>query len=100
MSKSIVILKNQIRGYVSDLTSVAQTAIEKHETKPLASLAMATAIAAYGPLAKMKKYGKTIVTVKGDVPLKNIIVESNTEGDIRALVGNPHVLTEYDETKL
>lgn len=97
MSKTIILIKNNVRIYVSDYTEIAQVAIEKHKTKPLASLALSTAIAVFGPLSTMKKEGRTIAFYKFNGPLKNLLVESNVEGDIRALVGDPFVTTDYDK---
>lgn len=99
MSKTTIYIKNQVRIYVSDLTHVAQEAIEAHNTTPLPSLVLATGIAAFGPLSSMKKYGKTIANLKGDGAVKSVLVESNTDGDIRALIGNPDVATEYDKER-
>ncbi len=86
-----------MRVYVSDLTDVAQEAITKHHTSPLPSLALATAIAAFGPFAIIKAHGRTSAMIKSSGPLKNIIVESNAEGHIRALVGNHNIPTDYDD---
>lgn len=96
MSNTKIIIKNNIRVYVSDYTEIAQEAMERHRTKPLASLALSTAIAVFGPLSAMKKEGRTVAHFKFNGPLKNILVESNVEGDIRALIGDPSVVTDYD----
>ena len=97
MANTQIILKGNVRIYVSNYTEISQTAIEKHKTLPLASLALSTAIAVFGPLSTMKKFGRTIAFYKFNGPLKNILVESNVEGDIRALVGDPFVSTDYDK---
>lgn len=96
MSNSKIIIKNNVRLYLTDLTDVAQEAIENHKTTPLPSLILATAIAAFGPFAIIKARGRTSVLMKTDGPIKNIIVESNSDGDIRALVGNHDIPTDYD----
>lgn len=99
MSNIKSVLKNNIRIYCGDLTKVSQKAINNHKTYPLPSICISTAIASLGMLSAMKKQGKTIAYIKTDGPIKNIIVESNVQGDIRALIGNPFVATEYDEKK-
>lgn len=96
MSKTTILIKNNVRVYLSDYTEIAQRAIESHNTKPLASLALSTAIAVFGPLSTMKKEGRTSALYKFNGSLKNLLVESNVEGDIRALVGNPGVETDFD----
>lgn len=97
MSNTKIFIKNNVRIYLSDYTKIAQKGIELHKTLPLASLALSTAIAVFGPLSTMKKNGRTIAMYKFNGPLKNILVESNVDGDIRALVGNPFVTTDYDK---
>lgn len=96
MAFSKIIIKNNVRAYVSDLTEVAQEAVLRHNTSPLPSLALATAIAVFGPFAIIKARGRTSVLLKANGPLKNIIVESDSDGHIRALVGNPDIPTDYD----
>lgn len=96
MAYTKIIIKNNIRIYLSDFTDIAQEAILNHNTKPLASLALSTAIAVFGPLSFMKKEGRTIAHYKFNGALKNILVESNVEGDVRALIGNPDIVTDYD----
>ena len=97
MSHTKIIIKNNVRIYASDYTKIAQEAINRHKTKPLASLALSTAIAVFGPLSTMKKEGRTTALYKFNGVLKNLLVESNVEGDIRALVGNPNVETDFDK---
>ncbi|MCK5806942.1 MAG: Hsp33 family molecular chaperone HslO [Mycoplasmataceae bacterium] len=97
MSNTKIIIKGSVRIYLSDYTDIAQTAIEKHETLPLASLALSSAISVFAPIAHMKKQGSVSVLYKFDGPLKNILVESSVEGTVRALVGDPGVATEYDD---
>ncbi|NQZ66222.1 MAG: Hsp33 family molecular chaperone HslO, partial [Mycoplasmatales bacterium] len=70
--------------------------MKRHQTKPLASLALSTAIAVFGPLSTMKKEGRVVAFYKFDGALKNLLVESNVQGDVRALVGDPFVTTDFD----
>jgi len=98
MSKTISIIKGEVRIYVTDATEVAQIVMKNHKTLPLASLAVSTAVATFGTFGHIKKGITTSVNVKGSGPLKNIIVETNGVGGLRALVGNPFVATEVDET--
>lgn len=90
------LLKNQVRIYVSDLTDVAKEAMRRHATLPLPSLILASAIAAFAPLGVMKKDGLVSAYIKSSGPIKNILVETNNHGDVRALVGNAKIVTEYD----
>lgn len=97
--KTIILVKNNVRAYVSDVTKIAQEGIDLHQTYPLPSLVLATSIAAFGPLGIMKKQGKVSSLIKSDGSLETILVETNSEGKMRALVGNPHVVTEFDQNR-
>lgn len=97
MSITKNILKGKIRIYLSDYTEIAQMAINKHETLPLASLTLGTAVAVFGPLGLMKKHGKVLTHYKFDGPLEEIMVESTIDGLIRANIKNPKVVTDYDK---
>lgn len=97
MSYTSIYIKGNIRAYLSDLTDVAQVAIIKQKTTPLASLALATSVAVFGPFAIIKTHGRTSSMIKSNGSIKNIIVESNSSGDIRALVGNNEIITEWDD---
>ena len=99
MSKTSIYIKDEVRIYVSDLTEVSQQAIESHGTTPFASLLLSSAIAAFGSLSTMKKYGKTVAAIKGDGAAKTLVVESNTKGEVRALIGNSQIATEYDKDR-
>ena len=100
MSKTTIIIKNNVRIYFSDFTEIAQEGIKLHKTSPLASLALSTAIAVFGPLSTMKKEGRTSALYKFNGPLKTLLVESNVNGDVRALVGNPNVVTDFDKKEI
>lgn len=90
------ILKGNIRVYLSDYTEIAQIAMNKHNTKPLASLVLSTAIAVFGPLGLMKKNGKVTSDFKVEGPIEQIIVDSSVDGKIRAFVKNPSIITDFD----
>ncbi len=99
MSKVKILLKKNVRIYVLDATPIAQEAMDRHKTLPLASLALSSAIATFGNFAAMKDHRRTNVLLKGNGPLKTILVEVNEMGDIRALVGDPGVITEFDDER-
>ena len=97
MANTRIYTKDNVKIHVSDFTDIAQTAMEKHQTSPYSSLILSTAIAVLGPLGMAKKYGRTVATIKSEGAAKNIVVESNTSGHVRALIGNPGIYTEYDK---
>lgn len=92
-----ILIKGNIRVYVTNVTKTAQQALVLHQLNPLPALVLGTAIAAFGPLGIMKKNGKVSVIINSDGPLANLVVDTNNEGDIRALIGNPQLITEYDQ---
>ncbi|MBX4209922.2 MAG: Hsp33 family molecular chaperone HslO [Mollicutes bacterium PWAP] len=92
-----ILIKNEVRIYLSDTTELTNNLIKTHKTKPLASRTLGTAAGLFSTFGLMRKEIYTSVNIKGDGPLKNIIVESNPDGGIRALIGNPFVQTEYDQ---
>lgn len=99
MSNTKLIIKNNVRIFVSDFTEIAQKAIDIHSKYPLPSLVLATAVAAFGPLSfiNQKNNGKLIAMIKSEGAIKSIVVESSFDGKIRALIGNDNIETEYDD---
>ncbi|WKX02196.1 Hsp33 family molecular chaperone HslO [Candidatus Mycoplasma mahonii] len=93
------ILKDNIRIYVSEMTELSQKIMDVHHTKPLASLSMSTAMATYGAFFALKKGLQTSIFINGNGSLKTIIFEYDGKHGVRALVGDPSVVTEYDDTK-
>ena len=98
MSKITTVLKGNIRIYVTEAAGIAQEAIDSHNTKPLGSLILATAISTFGTFVSLYKEQKTSSIIKGNGPSKTILVETSPNGDIRALIGDPSVSTEVDKT--
>ena len=96
MSQIKIIKKDNVLIYASNLKNLSNDAIKIQKTTPLASLALATSIVVFSPLSAMKKYGKTSVFYSFNGPLKNIVLETNVNGDVRALIGNPNVSTDFD----
>ena len=97
MSKITTILKGNIRIYVTQATEVAQAAIDAHNTKPLGSLIISTAIACFSTLASLYKEQKISSIIKSNGASKTILVETKPNGDVRGLIGNPWVITEADK---
>ncbi|CAM9126067.1 Hsp33 family molecular chaperone HslO [Mycoplasma todarodis] len=99
MAKVQLLTKNNIRIYVSNMTDVANVAVEKHEALPLGALILATSIAVFGPLTAIKRNTKNSAILNGDGSTGTVIVESTEEGFVRASIANPKVVTEYDKTR-
>ncbi len=97
MAKVQLFTKNNIRIFVSDMTDIANVAVNKHNARPLGALVLATSIAVFGPLTTIKRNTKTSAILNGDGNSGTIIVESTQEGYIRTSIANPSVITEYDK---
>lgn len=96
MGYTKLLTKNNIRIFVSDTTDVAQEAINHHKPTPLAGLTLATATNVFGPFGVIKGRGKSSAYIKSSGIIKNILVEMDAEGNIRSLVGNSQLPTDYD----
>ncbi|UWD34281.1 Hsp33 family molecular chaperone HslO [Mesomycoplasma molare] len=100
MDKTKIFLKNNVRIIISDLTNTSQEAIKLQKTNPFPSFVLAKAISVLGPLASILslKEGKVSSFIKSNNgTIKSLIVESNSKGEIRALIDNHLLETEKDE---
>ncbi|VEU59721.1 Hsp33 family molecular chaperone HslO [Mesomycoplasma neurolyticum] len=93
MSFSKIFIKNNVRIFLSDFTDVVNYAVKKHKTANFSSLILAEAMVTLGVLSFIlqSKHGKIVSFIKSSGAIKNIIVETNSNGEIKALVGNPNI---------
>ncbi|MGZ9414016.1 Hsp33 family molecular chaperone HslO [Mycoplasma sp. 5370] len=101
MDKVQIFIKNNIRIIVSDLTKSAQRNIEVQKCNPFPALVLAKAISVFGPLSSILsiKSGKVTTFIKSENgTIKNLIVESRTDGSLRALLDNNDIVTEKDDS--
>ncbi|MGY6172463.1 Hsp33 family molecular chaperone HslO [Candidatus Mycoplasma pogonae] len=101
MAFTKIILRDQVQILISDTTEVAQKIIDIQTLYPLPALILANAVAAFGPLAFMKRKIKDLKTtslMKTSGAMKMLVVESKSNGDVRAMIGNDNIETEYDQT--
>lgn len=100
-NKSItkIIIKNQIRIYLSDYRYVVQEILNKHNYLPFPNLIMANAIASFAPLSFLYDSKKMMIRIKTNGAIESLIVEVN-ENNVRALIANPNISTEYDKEKI
>lgn len=99
MQKSCVkiILKNQIRIYLSDCKEVVQSIFDRHNYLPFPNLILANAICAFTPLKFLYDSPNLMIKLKTNGPINSLFVEVK-DLSIRALISNPNVETEYDKT--
>jgi molecular chaperone Hsp33 len=82
----------QIRAYAVTTTGMVSEAQKRHDTWPTASAALGRAMTASTMMGMMLKGENNSVTVKieGGGPIGLILVDSNTKGETRGYVTNPH----------
>ncbi|MGC4378622.1 Hsp33 family molecular chaperone HslO [Fictibacillus sp. Mic-4] len=89
----------QIRAYAIKTTDMVGEAQQRHDTWRTASAALGRAMTATTMMGAMLKGENNKVTVKieGGGPIGVIIVDSNTKGETRGYVTNPHVHFELND---
>ncbi|MBN3534871.1 Hsp33 family molecular chaperone HslO [Mycoplasma procyoni] len=99
MNNIKILIKNNVRIYLSDFSEVVQKNIEVQKTKPFPSLILAHSIAAFGvlPFMLQTKEGRVTAYIKSNGAVKNILVEAKSSGEIRALLGDSDIETEKDD---
>lgn len=83
---------DKVRLFAALSTSLAEELRVRHDTLPTATAALgraATAGAIMGAMLKGRE--KLTLQIKGDGPIGQIVVDANTEGEVRGYVDNPHV---------
>ena len=97
MSKAFIVIKNNIRIYAQDLKDLSNDIIKAQKTMGLTSLVLASAISVFSSLSIMNKEGEVHVSYSPiNAMIKKIIIEGNSKGEIRALIDNKKIITEYD----
>lgn len=90
-----IIIKNNVRIYISDFKKVTQDIISIHKYTPFASLILANGITAFGPLGFLYDIEKVSVLMKTNGAMKSFVLEFKNK-NIRALLGDGTVTTEFD----
>ncbi len=94
-----IIIKKNVRIYISDYQNIAQDILKIHKYTPLASLILANGIVSFGPLGFLYDVEKLSVLIKTNGSIKTFLLEFKNNA-IRALLGDGNVVTEYDEIEL
>lgn len=91
-----IIIKKNIRIYLSDLTDVVNEILNYHKYLPFPNLILANAIVSFTPLIYLYETKNLLVRLKTNGAIKSLILESKNES-VRALITNPNIETEYDK---
>ncbi len=84
---------NQIRAFFATTKQMVQEAREIHNTSPVATASLGRTITAGAMMGLMLKGNKDLITIqiKGDGPLKGIIVTSDNKANVKGYIYNPYV---------
>lgn len=80
-----------VRAFSLRTTELADYARQKHSLYPIASAALGRTMTAALVLGSMQKNGSVTVQVRGNGPLRTIVVSADHDGRVRGYVGNPFV---------
>ena len=80
----------EIRALAVNSTKTVEEARKIHETTPVATAALGRVMAGGLLMGSLVKSGEeTSLSIRGDGPIKKILVESNQKGEVRGYVANP-----------
>lgn len=90
----------RIRIFVCKTTELVEYARQRHDTFPTATAALGRLLSAGVLMGSMLKSDqeKISLTIRGDGPLKTLIVDADHQGNVRGLVGNPYVNITNEKT--
>ncbi|WP_147535894.1 Hsp33 family molecular chaperone HslO [Bacillus marasmi] len=88
----------QIRAYAVRSTETVSEAQKRHHTWPIASAALGRTLSAGAMMgAMLKGDAKLTIKIEGGGPIGPILVDSNTKGEVRGYVTNPHIHFENND---
>ena len=96
MSQTKIIIKNNIRIFLSDFQELSQQIIDYHDYLPLPNLILTNAISAFAPLRFLYNSKKILVKIKTNGAMQMLLVEIQNQS-LRALIANGQIATEYDK---
>lgn len=83
---------NEVRMYLSKTTNLVEEARTIHQTLPTASAAFGRFLTVSAMMGLMYKDGESLtLQIKGDGPINTMLVEANSNGDVRGEIANPNV---------
>lgn len=91
-----IVLKNNIRIYVTDSTKIIEEGLSNIGYTPYSALIFAKGISTFLPFLAMKDDRDTYIEYKSDGPMKRMLIEKHGKGYVRALLANRSIATEYD----
>ncbi len=92
-----------LRWVAADVTGIVRELCARLDLTPVAAAALGRAVAGACMLLRLasKTPNRLVLDIRGDGPLRQVLVEVDDEGNIRATVGNPRVVVpDLPNTKL
>src|SRR4051812_20393262 len=82
-----------LRWAVADVTEVVEEARGRLDLSPVAAAALGRCLAGAALLLRLatKTPTRLVLEIRGDGPLGRVIAEADQEGNLRGMVGDPHV---------
>src|SRR5882724_276823 len=82
-----------LRWAVADVTGVVEEARGRLDLSPVAAAALGRCLAGASLLLRLaaKTPTRLVLEIRGDGPLGRVIAEADQEGNLRGMVGDPHV---------
>lgn len=88
----------KVRAYAVKSTETVSEAQRRHHTWPIASAALGRTLSAGAMMgAMLKDDAKLTIKIEGGGPIGPILVDSNTKGEVRGYVTNPHIHFENND---
>lgn len=90
-----------VRLYTAVTTSLVNEAQQRHDLWPTSTAALGRLLTTSVIMGAMYKGDQELtIRVEGNGPLGGMVATTNTYGEVRGYVGNPHVFLQYDSGKL
>lgn len=84
--------KDGVRGYAAATTGLVETARQRHNTSPTATVALGRALTGAVLMSGLLKVGQRVALKwEGTGPLRRIVVEADAKGRVRGYVAEPAV---------
>jgi molecular chaperone Hsp33 len=85
--------EGSIRAFVATTRQMVQTAREIHDTSPVVSAALGRTMTAAAMMGLMLKGEDDLITIqiKGDGPMKGVVVTADHKANVKGYVHQPHV---------
>ncbi len=90
-----IIIKNNIRIYLSNLQDLANKILSYHKYPPLPAIILGNSLAVFSPMKFIYDCQKLMVRIKSNGPIKSLIMEIK-DNNVRSLISDPNIVTEYD----